>query len=371
MYRQEDSDAPLIFMAGDSTLYNRHWVAHNRHAQADVESSFHKPKAEPVDKGLAQFLKEEDQFQLKDMTYWVSYWLRSKTPTGSSPGVINVSVEERALKDSVDDFPKPEIARQDQLVRENLRSNDTLLVSIGGNDILLKPDIWMISAAAWMWLVMKVGHVDRHTWGIRTFVGIFKDKVQDYIFSLLPEDNAKWPHKIMVMFPYLPSYDKVKQSGHSDGGHSQGSEWASPILEKIGYFDEAKRGQMVQVMREVYRQSYALQRELTQKLAKIKPENPPRVIMFAGYKWLDGSVPDAYEALVEPNILGGAILGHAITSLYLENDDVSQVLSDADDNSDQFYANLRKSLVDDMNAKRDQFPQDYIDQFTAELNHGS
>ena len=108
-------ETPMVWFAGDSSLDNKYWVEETGKAH----NGYH--------------------HILKEMKRDVAYHLNSfGIPT------INTAVEATGLRERLDNDLFP----QDRYVREFIRPQDTLVVSVGGNDIALKPSastIWNLS----------------------------------------------------------------------------------------------------------------------------------------------------------------------------------------------------------------------------------
>eukprot|EP00938_MAST-03A_sp_MAST-3A-sp1_P004677 g4677.t1 len=105
----------IVFLAGDSSLDNKYWFD-------DTVSAI-----EPYSKVLTPGVMKPD----------VAYWLTKECDKRklSFWGALNCSVEESTVGDRWCGNLLP----QDQFIRDNIRSDDILVVSVGGNDIALKP----------------------------------------------------------------------------------------------------------------------------------------------------------------------------------------------------------------------------------------
>lgn len=109
----------LIWTAGDSSLDNKYWV--------DEEASAvgaYKDVLEPAR-------------SVKDVTYWLNYHChnsKKKNSPRKATAAINAAVEATTLNERT--F---QLRPQDIFIRDNLQANDVLIVSIGGNDIAMKP----------------------------------------------------------------------------------------------------------------------------------------------------------------------------------------------------------------------------------------
>ncbi|KAG7342334.1 hypothetical protein IV203_007427 [Nitzschia inconspicua] len=109
-----DTDS-LIWTAGDSSLDNKYWFS-------DIRSAV----------GLAGYEQVLDPPRCNaDVTYWLNYLANAR---GSRLGAINTAVEATTLNERT--F---RLRPQDRFLRDNIQSNDILIVSVGGNDVAMAP----------------------------------------------------------------------------------------------------------------------------------------------------------------------------------------------------------------------------------------
>lgn len=109
-------NSSLIFLAGDSSLDNKHWFHDSATAINGYEDILRPPKSR------------------KDIAYWLNVELERRGFRGNM-ATINCAVEESALTDRLCGRMLP----QDIFIRDNITQKDILVVSVGGNDIALKP----------------------------------------------------------------------------------------------------------------------------------------------------------------------------------------------------------------------------------------
>jgi len=112
-FRQEGRS--LIWTAGDSSLDNKHWFS----------------STAPAVHGYEDFLRPPVMKQ--DVTYWLNYGLKSRGD--QSMAAVNTAIEESCLNDR----SCTSLLEQDVIIRDNISKDDILVVSVGGNDIALKP----------------------------------------------------------------------------------------------------------------------------------------------------------------------------------------------------------------------------------------
>lgn len=108
----------LIWLLGDSSLDNKYWLLQGgREAACNGYESFLKPPQ-----------------AVPDVCHWVNAEL-VRRGVGERLACINTSVEESTLADR----PRDTLLPQDLFCRDNVLSGDTLVVSVGCNDVALRP----------------------------------------------------------------------------------------------------------------------------------------------------------------------------------------------------------------------------------------
>jgi hypothetical protein len=117
----------LIWTAGDSSLDNKYWVKQTTPAIGGYEQVLDPPTMK------------------KDVTYWlISHCDNSPTEaTRHRTRTINTAVEATTLNQRTSG-----LLAQDVFLRDHIQSQDILVVSIGGNDIAMRPAPCTICALA-------------------------------------------------------------------------------------------------------------------------------------------------------------------------------------------------------------------------------
>jgi lysophospholipase L1-like esterase len=249
----------LIWLAGDSSLDNKYWVRKWVEAPWQYENILDPPRSRPD----------------------VCYWLNKTLPDGWA--AINCAVEASTLADRAGDT----LLEQDAFLQEHMQVHDVLIVSVGGNDLIMKPTPWTFFHLLAVWLT-PVWLLKYHPsfWAL---VRILKGQVADYIQKL--KKGALFP-RTLVCTPYFPCTKPDPMS------------WAGKLLEKSGYDRNPKHTQAV--MRLLYEHA-------TKQIPNVTP-----VPLF---KVLDANNPDHYVARVEPSAEGGALMAKHFCEL-LEHPDV-------------------------------------------------
>mmetsp|Transcript_28806 Transcript_28806/g.54385 ORF Transcript_28806/g.54385 Transcript_28806/m.54385 type:complete len:259 (-) Transcript_28806:1544-2320(-) len=113
----------VIFLAGDSSLDNKFWLPH--------------PAAAAV---LAYKRVLRPPLMKQDVAYWMNF--EAERRGAVQWNTINTAVEATSLNDRA--FGR--LLAQDTFIRDNITSEDVLVVSIGGNDVALQPLLGTIIA---------------------------------------------------------------------------------------------------------------------------------------------------------------------------------------------------------------------------------
>ena len=132
--RSRRPDASTVWLAGDSSLDNKHWLFPDQmHSQAASRPRvMMDPTATaPACNGYAQILSPPRM--VKDVNFFVNSELERQ---GVDAFCLNCAREESTIQDREGE---PGLMPQDVFIRDNIRPDDTLVVSVGGNDIALRP----------------------------------------------------------------------------------------------------------------------------------------------------------------------------------------------------------------------------------------
>ena len=113
--RGQDGRA-CIFLAGDSSLDNKFWIASDGAALNGYEALLRPPRMK------------------KDVCYWLNAEL-IRRGLGNRYFCLNTAVEATSLNSRA----CCHLLDQDRLIQECITPQDTLIVSIGGNDLALNP----------------------------------------------------------------------------------------------------------------------------------------------------------------------------------------------------------------------------------------
>jgi len=168
------------------------------------------------------------------------------------------------------------------LIKGNhVSEKDFIIVSLGGNDIALKPTprtiINMIALLLCPEALIKGGWAP----GLGYFKNLFSKRIQKILENVTSETK---PKKILICMIYYLDEAKVKS-------------WANFTLEKMGYDKNPKKLQLI--IRKVY------------ELVKFDMKDT-LVEKFPLFEVLDGKDTNDYLQRVEPSVKGGKKMGEAL-----------------------------------------------------------
>jgi len=253
--------ARFIFLAGDSSLDNKHWFFSGR-----------TPKGEQV---------LTPSVMVKDVCYWLNVECSQRCSAGAPRMcAINSAVEESCLSQREAEGLLP----QDVFIRDSISEDDVLVVDVGGNDVALRPTAGVILNMA-MLIYLTPTFLVHHTVppGLFYFIHMFRVRLRSYIEALIA---VRKPKKVVVCMLYFLD----QRSGGS---------WADGVLSKLGYDDNPAK------LQEIIRKVYAWGVSQIQ-IPGVQVEHLPL------YEVLDGTDTTDYVQRVEPSITGGQKMAKAI-----------------------------------------------------------
>jgi len=261
-------DAAVAWLVGDSSLDNKFWLPCSR-TRTPAVNGFEAVLSPPSMK--------------RDVAYWTNKYLADAPPSGTpAPFCINAAVEESTIGNR-----KGALLPQDEFVRDQMRAEDTLIVSVGGNDIALRPTA--ATAASILALVTQpMSWLEKGSaLGLGHMIRLFKDSVETYLAALCAKTR---PKKIVICMIYYLDDDPESES------------WANATLRCLGY--NSNPGKLQLLIRRVYQEA----------TCKIKVDGVV-IEPFPLFEVLDGKSPAEHEARVEPSVIGGEKMGKAFAAL--------------------------------------------------------
>jgi len=274
---------PLIFLAGDSSLDNKHWFNETDHAVNGYESILNPPMSN------------------KDIAYWMNKELVDRGLTGQL-ATINCAIEESTLSDRTCGH----LRKQDIFIMENIQRQDVLIVSVGGNDIALRPSPCTIlnllslvnctctsciekfscgSACPCDDLCMGcsfgcLSNICAFPCGMGYFIHLFKTRIEAFVRRMTQRCR---PRIILVCMIYFLD-------------ETPGSSWAEPALRVLQYNTNPRKLQVV------------IERLFILATSQIHIEGS-KVIPVPLYQALNGKLSADYVERVEPSASGGYKVG--------------------------------------------------------------
>ena len=264
-FREKNPKQTFVYLAGDSSLDNKYWIHSEKvHALNGYEEILNPPHMK------------------KDVCYHINRFIGYKQDICA----INCAVEASTLAER-----KDKLLPQDNFIRTYIQPNDVLVVSVGGNDIALRPSMKTI----WYMFLLTCNSTDtilknpENAWGINYFINMFRKDVKNYLKKLTSKNK---PSKIIVCAIYYPD---EKTTGS----------WADRLLGYIGYNTNPEKLQA------------AIDQIFIYAISRIKIPGV-QVIPFPMFRILDGKTTEDYVQRVEPSDQGGHKLAQALAPIILD-----------------------------------------------------
>lgn len=282
--RERGGDDGVAFLAGDSSLDNKYWFDNVVDAIEPYKSILRPSQMKP------------------DIAYWLT--MESQRRGVKLAAAINGAVEESTVGDRWCGSLLP----QDRFIRDNITTDDILIVSVGGNDIALKPApctivnmLGLICCTPTICVENACGAplpCDDCCCGCGFgclsdatacppcagyFAHLFQTRVGSYIRRMTSKTK---PKAVLICMIYYPD---EKQSGS----------WADGTLGVLGYNSDPAKLQLL--IRKVF------------EMATSRIEIPgTHVIPVPLFRALDGRNTNDYCARVEPSVSGGRKMANLI-----------------------------------------------------------
>ena len=262
--RCREEGCSVIFLAGDSTLDNKYWFADAAPAVAGspFEALLRPPR------------------MVKDVAYWINRLLADGRPPAAGRSVcINTAIEATTLRE------RP--LAQDAFIAEHLAPGDVLVVSIGGNDIALRPTLATIWNVLLLVCFASTAAIERGTAvGLAHLKRLFGRATERYINEILCRRTK--PKRVVVCMLYFLDEDAAQPS------------WASTTLRLLGYDSDPRRVQAI--IRTLFREA----------TSRISIDGVEDVSFLPLFDVLDGRDSRDYVQRVEPSARGGEKIARAI-----------------------------------------------------------
>jgi hypothetical protein len=170
-------DKPIVYLAGDSSLDNKYWVHSEDGLQVEVPEIYKHTLDKPSPK--------------PDVAFWMNHLL------GDRATCINTAVEESMLRDR-----DQHLLPHDQFIHDNIRVQDMLIVSVGANDIALRPLPCTIRHMVQLaWATPRSSLESGTAWSLDYFKHMFGTKVQEYVTRMTAKTK---PRAVVICMIYFP-----------------------------------------------------------------------------------------------------------------------------------------------------------------------
>ncbi len=291
----------IVFLAGDSSLDNKYWFRDRAEATNGYEEVLHPPRSK------------------QDIAYWINKLIvEGDGYENLSPYVaVNGAVEES----TVGRRACGRLLSQDSIIRNNIQPDDYLVVSVGGNDIALAPNLCTALNMVTLLRCTPTSCIQGANGialpceecccgcgfscanalfgcppSVGYFIHLFKTRVEAYLKNLTAIHR---PRKILVCQIYYP--DET-----ADGS------WADGTLSALGYNTDPAKLQLV------IRKIFAL---ATQQIQVPGSE----VIAVPLFLALDGKDSSQYVQRVEPSAKGGEEMARLLVDAMVDDGGKAQM----------------------------------------------
>ena len=260
----------VLWLLGDSSLDNKFWLR------------FCPPprRAQPCN-GYERALRP-GHLMHRDVCYWLNR--AALRAPGLDLVTINAAVEASTLGERSGSCGGPRLLPQDLFAAAHMLPGDVLCVSVGGNDVAMRPTMLTTLAMLTLSRASPDSVTSGRAWGLRYLVRLFRDGLRTYLGHVLGDCPVA---AVLVCCVYYPSLG---------GG---GTSWADPALRVLGYDHDPTRLQSV--LREIFERA----------VSDVRVPGIP-VVPVPLFEFLDPGCPADYVARVEPSVVGGRKLAEGI-----------------------------------------------------------
>jgi hypothetical protein len=287
-----------IFLAGDSSLDNKHWFFSNFSEKSEVvRSELKHDFIGPAVNGYENVLNPARS--VKDVAYWMNRAAAERTKPGDVV-TINCSVEESTIGErmSCNSNGGSGLLKHDEFIRDHVGlsgGDDIIVLSLGGNDVALRPTTRTIASvfALTRMPMILLRAFGRFSPGFSHLEYLFHNEIERIVQRMVPTSDLQKPPKLVVV---CMIYFLDQQPGGS---------WADNVLRRLGY--DADPTKLQYIIR-------ALFERIEHKGFQVFSSAGDRVkvLPFPLFEVLDGSITSDYVQRVEPSVQGGRKLGNAL-----------------------------------------------------------
>lgn len=211
----------FVYLCGDSSLDNKHWFfdggcSKKRQMQDPGFTA-------PAVNGYEQVLERPAR-----MVQDVSFHMNDLAAQRYGPGkvcTLMTAVEESTIEDRGTDG----LLMQDAFIRDHITPRDALVVSVGGNDVALRPTLRTIANMALLTRSPDCMIRNGTAPGLGYFIKLFHGRIEALLRRVLAKQR---PAKVLVCMIYYPD----TQAGGS---------WADTTLRLLGYDSNPAKLQLI------------------------------------------------------------------------------------------------------------------------------
>lgn len=270
----------FVYFFGDSSLDNKHWLFNA--AMAKTRQMDDEAIAGAAMNGWEHVLTST---MAKDVSYWMNRGAEERLGKAALCTVMT-SIEESTVDDR--ETSRSGLLLQDAFVRDRITERDFLVVSVGGNDVALRPTLrtavnmyMLVNSPA---CLIKCGCAP----GFGYFRRLFAKRVMRVVSRVV---SKRKPQAVLVCMLYYLDEEA-------------GGSWADPVLQRLGY--NSNPGKLQLIIRTLY--ASIVKEGLT-------IDGVQQVIPVPLFKVLDGKLHSDYLHRVEPSVSGGRKMAKAFLDI--------------------------------------------------------
>lgn len=214
------------FLLGDSTMDNKHWFFSGRRPKEDQLQA--PGFTAPACNGFGASLTPPRMVQ--DIAYWMNHIAEERL------GPRRLMTFNAAIEESTAANRDGSVLPHDAWAGQHATRRDCVVLSVGGNDIALRPTARTILNM--LLLTRSPRTMIANAWapGFGYFVKLFRDKARSILTRAFPDPTTR-PAKALVCVLYYPD-------------ETPGGSWADYPLSKLGY--DADPGKLQLLLRSLF-----------------------------------------------------------------------------------------------------------------------
>jgi hypothetical protein len=257
----------VVFLAGDSSMDNKYWIADQEPAVNGYETLLRPARSVP------------------DICHQLN---KAFAAEGAAVVCINCAVEESTIgirKRGTNLLP------QDEFLRDHLTELDVVVCSVGGNDIALKPTVATVLGVGWLSRCASASNIVKGTaWGLGHLRSLFTGDLEAYLRALSSKGRPALVVPAVIYYPDM---------------NAKAASWANVVLKAIGYNSTPTVVQSV-----IDRVALEVTNSLTAEAV-----GASKLHVASLSEAMDGTCTTDYVARVEPSAAGGAKIAKLLVNI--------------------------------------------------------